>query len=532
MASVVVPRRRWRPSLVGAVAFASLPTSALAAEGVPGSPATAPSLPLLPPSPALSIPWQSRLHAPSWLNVQVDYGDDDDATPAPSKAPAAPAPAPAPSPALAVLPPERKATSAQQPPPAQPTTSAAPVAQAASGVGSESAVAFGLPCGDLANLTSSVSSPGTEYLRRLDTWLREECSQPACAFAVVLLGAFCAWDGPKFWKALFTGAVALVVGCVAVYESGQQELPLISQTSVVAQAVGIAMLATWSGFEGTQVVLGAVMGYIGAFGFGGWARFLDEHLPGGFAVLWYSVGASFGILVVTKLRRSLLAAFAPLLGGFLLTVGVGTLASHGLAFFTDQDDFTPLPLSSMSLPAVAGALLGEDRKVALAGNGLCIGLVVLLQANQTRPRPVAVLCLVTCAMLTAAAAAMGPECRHFDGPVHCPAWMKAPNDDTWQWTVLGCGTWAVITASSAWRQLGLPEGWESEGSLKSSMVLPFTTAGLTSVPFGAVPCGGGGGGQQYSALPGQASVDAGSAQQNLTPSQRRMNPWSSSLGGS
>eukprot|EP00444_Apocalathium_aciculiferum_P011726 CAMPEP_0183470084 /NCGR_PEP_ID=MMETSP0370-20130417/155600_1 /TAXON_ID=268820 /ORGANISM="Peridinium aciculiferum, Strain PAER-2" /LENGTH=36 /DNA_ID= /DNA_START= /DNA_END= /DNA_ORIENTATION= len=36
MASVVVPRRRWRPSLIGALALASLPTSALAAEGVPG----------------------------------------------------------------------------------------------------------------------------------------------------------------------------------------------------------------------------------------------------------------------------------------------------------------------------------------------------------------------------------------------------------------------------------------------------------------------------------------------------------------
>lgn len=386
----------------------------------------------------------------------------------------------------------------------------------------------------------TMPAPGVLVLpySELANLIKTDRYQPAMALAVVVIGAFCAWDGPRVWQALFTVAAAIAAGTVACYEGTSWSLAPTSQAVLVAQAMATTALATWSGFEGTQVVLGAGLGTAGAYGAGGWARWLDVRLPGA-AFTWYSVGAAGGVLVVTTWRKPLLAAMAPLLGGFLVATGGGMLLSRLLASLTDHGSLPGLPAPHMPWSAVAAALLGTCSAAMLAGHGACICGAVLLQTQRKEPRPLAVLCLVGFALLTAAAAAVSTECGHLDGPVRCPAWLQASIGEGWQWSIVGCAAWTAVTAAMAWRQFRLLEDWESNsfwrGFFGDSNSFGYF---FNNVPFGVVPASG-----RYIGLPvSQTQTVADAANHPTTSScsnseippletRRQLSGWQSSLGG-
>lgn len=349
-----------------------------------------------------------------------------------------------------------------------------------------------LPCG-FQNLTGSARSPMAGYAQQLDEWLRRGCPQLALAVAAIVAGVFCLWDGLRVWQALFTLGVAATAAGIACLEAGHLGLPASSQAILVALVAGVAAVSTWRGFEGSQVIFGAALGGFGAYAVGGWARLLEAHLAG-FAFAWYAFGATAGSALIGAWRRPLMLALAPLLGGFLLVSGAGCLASRGLAVLTDQDGVGFLPPPVMPWTLVAAALLSAQDGGQLRGIAMqcvCVCLAVIRQSGVVVPRLSAILCLMVGSLLTAAMAAAGQECEHLDGAVQCPPWLRPTPGAAWQWSVVGCSSWAVVTAVSAFRQLRrcqlkLAEDYDS---VRGASPRPSdgTVSCLDSVPFGILP---------------------------------------------
>lgn len=367
-----------------------------------------------------------------------------------------------------------------------------------------------LPCSELQNLTSSVNNPRVTYLEGLNKWLHEERYQTALALLMAIAGAVCAWDGPRVWQALFTGAIAVVAALVASLEADARELTHAAHALVVLQVSAVVWLATWSGFEGTQVMLGSIVGAVGAYGIGGWARWVDTKMPSVAVmdVLWCAAGAVAGFAMVTYYRKPLLASLAPLLGGFLISASFGVLASRSLGVLTDQDRVSPLPPPDLPWTEVAGALLGTCSSGVLAAHvGCALGTVFVMNSKHTS-RPLAVLCLVIFALTTMLSAALSKECGHLKGAVRCPPWLQPAKHGAWEWSVAGCALWVLLTAIAAWRQLGMLEDWESNNFWRNNMFgegRARLAGGFRNVPFGVLPPGHG----RYSGVPTQGELDFG-----------------------
>eukprot|EP00913_Durusdinium_trenchii_P026452 g24818.t1 len=251
------------------------------------------------------------------------------------------------------------------------------------------------------------------------------------------------------WENIVIAGISLGTAWLVHFEAEHWNLApnLIGQLLLMLAAGGTAALAAHSGFEGSQVLIGAVLGFLGAVycGIASWAQSADGALPG-FALSWYCAGSAFGVWVFTSWRKPLLATLAPLFGSYLVVTGIGSLLSHSL-------DLPVLPQHGAPWSLGALVLLGPLGLSALPWYGACALLAASLHGCK-RPT-IAVMVLVAYIVLVALGALVaGMEC-HRDGKrsdgSDCPKMLAVPGQ--WKWQLLGCSAWAVLAAWCGYRQL-------------------------------------------------------------------------------
>lgn len=314
-------------------------------------------------------------------------------------------------------------------------------------------------CDDIDKLhrvvLNSTSSPIAAYIRGMSDWLQQSPYQVLIALAALTSGAACAWNGPGVWQAMFILGASLGAAAMVRFELQLRHAApnAFAECLLVLTVALIVALTAHSGFEGSQVMLGAALGFSGALVSGAWARGLDASLPGT-SIGWYCVGSSFGVWVFSTCRRPLLATMGPLLGSYLVVASVGYLL--GMLVATEDSARAPwlfLPLPHEPWRASAAVLLGPLGSGAWPWHGLCALLAALL--DGCRRRAIAVALLVSFIVLTAMGAlVVGMQCKthgkRIDG-TSCPSQLAVV--DRWQWQLVGCLAWALLAAASGWRQL-------------------------------------------------------------------------------
>ena len=305
-------------------------------------------------------------------------------------------------------------------------------------------------CQDFVRLRSQVTkSPLRTYVQHFGSWLRTSPYQTAIALAALACGCVCAWDGPRLWENLVITGFSLAAAWLAHFESLRNDFApnVPSELALLLAAGGIAGLAAHSGFEGTQVVIGAAGGFAAAAycAVGAGAQAVDNSLPG-ISLAWCCAGSVFGAWILVTWRRPLLACLAPLFGSFLVVSGLGTL----LAGFADVDF---LPTQDAPWSVEASILLGPLGLQALTWHCLCA--LVAASAQSCGRRVLAIMALTAYVVLVALGALIvGIQCHEgtrSDG-AECPAHLAVVG--RWQWQLSGCTVWALLAAYTGWRQLG------------------------------------------------------------------------------
>jgi len=284
--------------------------------------------------------------------------------------------------------------------------------------------------------------------------------------AALILGAVSAWDGPFFYKTIFTVVAVLVSASIADYETRALELTadVVSQAVVVIQVIMVAATAIYHGFDGFQVLFGAALGLLGTQGSCGWALSAD-HVVHGFALLLYSMGALLGCLVFTLWRHLFLKMLGPLVGGFLVATGFGGLFSRIYEALTS----THLPIfppPDLDWEASAADTLGTRGRGAIAGACGCALLALVFRGfGGERKRALAISALVGYILVNAVVAVAMPR--------------SLGANDSWPWPMFGCLIWALITSASAWRQLDDLIQSEVQESISQAMT---TMSSMASMP--------------------------------------------------
>lgn len=292
-------------------------------------------------------------------------------------------------------------------------------------------------CAEEEQLIDTTKSPIILYLRGIYKGFQAYNHQVVIAIVAIVVGCLCAWDGPRVWQALFTASMVAAVTSLARIESEAWAVDIVSELLLMFQAAFATGVAVQSGFDGFQVLFGTLVGYLGAYGIGGWARTADHYAPG-FAMLWYSIGAMLGALVLTIWQKPVLVTLGPLLGGFLVTTGVVCIACL-LARAAGAKGTAILPVLHDPWINIAAEILFVIGPAALAAHAACAvtATVVYRATGDEDKRFPAVCCLLACIVVTAAVAAV---------------------EGAW-WVVVACLIWGLISGLSTYRQLGLLQGW-------------------------------------------------------------------------
>ena len=336
-------------------------------------------------------------------------------------------------------------------------------------------------CQDFARLRSQVArSPLRTYMQNFGTWLRESPYQTAIALGALACGCVCVWDGPRLWENLVIVGFSLAVVWLAHFETYRNDLApnLQSGLALMLAAGVIAGLAVHSGFEGTQVVIGAAAGFAAAAycGVGAGAEAIDKSLPG-ISLTWCCAGSSFGAWVLVTWRRPLLACLAPLLGSFLVVSGLGSLIS----FF----DIDALPQQGAPWSVEASILLGPLGTQALTWHCLCALLAA--SAQNCGRRALAVTVMIAYVVLVALGALIvGIECKDTQSEAEgrdCPEHLAIVG--RWQWQLCGCTAWAALAAFTGWRQLGALQVYLSRKLSRRTSRSRSSYAALDETPHAA-----------------------------------------------
>lgn len=349
-----------------------------------------------------------------------------------------------------------------------------------------------LPPIQSSNATEWTSSPATLYLHSLISWLRASHHQGIIVAGAVVIGAFCAWDGPGVWRVLFTVLGAMAASALVHFEVHGTDLVYNqgAEAVILLQVAGSAALSIHCGFEGSQVMLGAILGFMGAYGCGDWVRSLDGILPHGpgFSVFLYLVGTVLGILLCTLWRKPVLAMLGPLLGGLLLASSAGTIISRSYAALPEDGDcrmtgcLLPLPPADTPWVDVAKALLGPLQRSALAAHCSCAVAAMFIHRFGKGRSVFAIVCLVFYILLSALAAV---DCPRKKAGEEC---LSSVAVQWWEWRVAGCLLWALITSGSAWRQLRMLNSVENGGYGGFVVHSPsFETHDVAPPPGGFLP---------------------------------------------
>eukprot|EP00419_Tripos_fusus_P039389 CAMPEP_0172778232 /NCGR_PEP_ID=MMETSP1074-20121228/201805_1 /TAXON_ID=2916 /ORGANISM="Ceratium fusus, Strain PA161109" /LENGTH=408 /DNA_ID=CAMNT_0013615163 /DNA_START=173 /DNA_END=1397 /DNA_ORIENTATION=- len=261
-------------------------------------------------------------------------------------------------------------------------------------------------CDEQDHLTDAVKSPVTIYLGSLYKSFRTYQHQVVIALVALVIGSLCAWDGPQVWQAIFTASMVAAAASLASIESEAWGYNMASKILLMFQSAFAAGVAVQVGFDGFQVLFGTAVGSLGCFGCGGWARSFDEHVPG-IALLWYSIGAVLGALVLTVWQRPVLVTLGPLLGGFLMTTGVVCMACT-VASTDNVAETTLLPELDAPWIHIARDLFFATGSAAFAVHGACavVATLVYRATDADDRRCPAVCCLVAGIMITAVIAAV------------------------------------------------------------------------------------------------------------------------------
>lgn len=324
------------------------------------------------------------------------------------------------------------------------------------------------PCTAVGNVTQLVRSPVDIYVQGFSAWLHETPYQLSIASASVTLGLLLAFSSPSAWCAIFSSAVALAAAAIAAYESNARDFDALTTSVVVVQVASALAFATYSGFEGSQVLFGATLGFATANISGDWARYLDAHWIPGFALFWCSAGGIFGIWVLTAWRNQALATLGPLAGSLLVATGVGYIASQGCAFWAPSSPLRMLlPASDLSWASAIAPMQGPDGLgVAIARYAsCCVFSVIILWYCKSR-RWLSVLGLVGYIVVVTIFCIRGSNCRGEQCPTSVDRRMSG-------WPISGCLLWIGIASGSAWRQLGrLKDTEESEDPSRAWQLKP------------------------------------------------------------
>mmetsp|Transcript_63466 Transcript_63466/g.125540 ORF Transcript_63466/g.125540 Transcript_63466/m.125540 type:complete len:759 (-) Transcript_63466:122-2398(-) len=326
------------------------------------------------------------------------------------------------------------------------------------GVDSNGKTAIFDALGALCGTGSSVKAVGhtllgyvAETIDRIHTSQHQEL---ICC-ATTILGLACAWDGPLFYQAIFTVVLAMLVASMVDFEVNASDFTsdTVSRGVVLGQAGAAAAVAVHTGFDGSQVVFGSLIGLLSAWGSSSWTEDLEDHMHG-IRLLVYSQGAILGCLVFTAWRPLFLKTLAPLVGGFLVASGLGALFGRGLTALTGSS-LLILPPPSMDWATGADCLLGTRGKGCLLWGFAC-GLVALIFMGfgGARRRILAISTLLAYIIANAV----------FGAALRADA-LGAPR----AWPFFGCLLWAFSTAASAWRQLSITDEAEIRESLDNAM---------------------------------------------------------------
>jgi len=213
---------------------------------------------------------------------------------------------------------------------------------------------------------------------------------------------------------------------------------------LVFQAAAATALGVYVSFEGVQVLIGVLLGFVSAWGFGAGARSVDEALPG-MALLWYQAGALAGLVLNTVWRPLLVAIAAPVLGAWLLVSGALCLVLRALA--ADP---------ARSVLSVGMEVVGPSSLCALCG----VALVAVAVQSQWRRRDHTAAVLAGGLAVATLPGRTGLACW-LSGLVFggCPAWLEPAR--SW-WPAVACAAWAALSVAAAWRQLGELQAWEAK----------------------------------------------------------------------
>jgi len=305
------------------------------------------------------------------------------------------------------------------------------------------------------NSSSPASSPAAVYLKVASTWLVDSELQVIFAACALLLGILFAWNGPELWPIMFPALASALAAAIAAFEAGTRDFDQSSTITLVIQVAAIFALATYSGFEGSQVLLGALLGLWTATCCGGWVEPLDEQWVPGLVILWNSLGGVLGVLVLTVWRAETLVTLGSLLGGFLAATGLGSLASYACEVALGTGNLPPLPPSTAPWVASSAVALGVTGPgLAVVGHGACAAVAVMIHRRWRDRRHLAVACLISYLAVIVVSTLAGDGCEGLQGGVSCLPWTNGWGMHHWTWPTCCCSLWMALSAMAAWRQLG------------------------------------------------------------------------------
>lgn len=362
-------------------------------------------------------------------------------TPAPTPAPTRkPTPAPTPAPTAAPTP----------PPTLAPKTTRPPGSKAhADEFTKELEKPKLLPPGNfsLAQEKSNLAkSPVMVFITDVDTWLKDPASpQIIVGLISLVLGLFFCCCGEWLWQYLFSALVGAFGACFVLYQDAtvKEIAPGDVGHYWLAVQTGITLsLAVNIGFEGTQVIVGTLLGLAYAM----ITAFVVSSANTEYAFFfWCCAGAALGALSFTVARSPILATVTPFCGGLLISSGAVTvLARIGIIGFLSPD--------LVWLDSLTG-LFGNGGAGNFAGQVLLMLLGAAAFRAKFEPK-FGVLPIVVGCVISALAAWTGFGCSLYG----CPSWLAPVKD--WQWPVLGnivCLACAAMGASVQLNTLLLAE---------------------------------------------------------------------------
>lgn len=306
-------------------------------------------------------------------------------------------------------------------------------------------------CSQRTDFIDPVSSPVGVYLNRVKRDLRSSSYQWAIAAIALAVGAFCIWNGPKTWQALFTAAMVGAATILARIQAEAWELDLVSELLLMFQVAFAMGAAVQSGFDSLQLLFGAGVGFLGCYSCGGWARSVDAMLPG-FALFWYSIGAVLSALVLIVWQEPVLVTLGPLVGGLLVVTGLWCLVGVAVAGAPGPSALPPPHRACMD---VASDILFPVGAAALAIHGCCaiVTTLVYKSGSGDERRLRAAVCLVGGILISAAAAGAQGS----------------------MWLAGQCAMWAVFSSVYAYDQLGLLQPWTARSL--TDVARTFSSAG-------------------------------------------------------